>query len=315
MAGKKPLLVALIIITVSAAAGLTALDYIQIQQRLIVATTTSLYETGLLTYLIPSFEVRWNVKVHLIAVGTGQAIALGRDGDCDLVLVHARNLEDEFIQQGYGLHRVTLWYNDFIIIGPENDPANITGLTNVTEAFIRIYSAGEMGRCNFYSRGDSSGTEEREKQIWLNTGLLTPDPNVNKWYKRTGQGMSETLIITNEDPAGYTITDRGSYVNLINRISLKILVENSTLLLNPYSAILVNPEINQRVNIQLAVKFIAYLCWSETQKMVDEYKKNKIQLFHSCYGKSNSTDLGFDTDEQVAESLAYWDPIIKAYYS
>ncbi|MEM2109792.1 MAG: substrate-binding domain-containing protein [Candidatus Odinarchaeota archaeon] len=310
------ILLIIIIATISVGAGLTVIEHTQTQQRLIIATTTSTYETGLLNYLIPSFEARWRVDVQIVAVGTGQALTLGRTGDCDLLIVHARSLEDEFITQGYGVHRVTVWYNDFIIVGPESDPANVTGLVNVTEAFKRIYLTGEAGACHFYSRGDGSGTEVREKQIWELTGLQTPNPDTQSWYKRTGQGMSSTLLIANEDSIGYTITDRGTYASLINRLQfLEILVEKDKALLNPYSAILVNPEKFPYINFQTAVKFIAYICSDTGQAMIDGYEKNNMILFHSCYGRSNSTELDFDTDEQVAEYLDYWNPLIREFYS
>ncbi len=312
----KALLVIGIIAATGAGAGFTIVEHLTTQQRLILATTTSTYDSGLLDYLLPPFEAKWSVDVQVIAVGTGQALALGKTGDCDVVMVHARSQEDAFVNDGYGVHRVTVWYNDFVIVGPPDDPANITGLNNATEAFIRIYNAGENGKCTFYSRGDGSGTESKEISIWMMTGLGRPDDEIQTWYKKTGQGMGATLTVTNNDPKGYTLTDRGTYISLVDTLQfLTVLVENDKVLLNPYGVILVNVHMFPNVNYQTAVKFVAYLCAPETQEMVNNYKKNNLQIFFACYGISNATELGFDTDEQVAEYLNFWNPIIQLYYS
>lgn len=294
-------------------AGFAVVEYRTAQQRLILATTTSTQDSGLLDYLIPAFEEMWGVDVQVIAVGTGQALTLGKSGDCDAVLVHARSLEDAFVSEGYGVHRVTVWYNDFVIVGPADDPANISGLQNATEAFIRIHRSATEGDCTFYSRGDGSGTWAKEVMIWELTGLGVPSNQT--WYKRTGQGMGATLTITNNDPAGYTLTDRGTYISLVEVLeTLKILAQKDKILLNPYGAILVNPSKYPSINFQLAVKFIAYLCSPATQAAVNDYQRNGLAMFYACYGESNSTELGFDTPAQVEDYLNYWDPLIQAYY-
>ncbi|MHA1410298.1 MAG: substrate-binding domain-containing protein [Candidatus Odinarchaeia archaeon] len=308
---------ALIIITIVTVSGFgigfTVFEMTRQSERLILATTTSTYDSGLLDVIIPDFEAKWGVSVDIISVGTGQALALGKSGDADVVLVHSRAREDQFVFEGYGVHRVTVWWNDFIIVGPLSDPANIAGLTNATEAFIRIYDAGQAGLIKFYSRGDSSGTESKEASIWEQTPYGRPTND--SWYFKTGQGMGSTLTITNEMD-GYTLTDRGTWLSMMDSLTyLKLLTENDTVLLNPYGVILVDPGRNPSVNFQLAVKFVAYLCSNATQQAVNDFRKNNQPLFHACYGTSNSSSLKFDTDEQVQEQVNYWNPLIQLYYS
>ena len=308
---------AIIILTILVISGIgvsfTVYEITRKSERLILATTTSTYDSGLLDVIIPGFEAKWGVSVDVISVGTGQALALGKSGDADVVLVHSRSREDQFVFEGYGIHRVTVWWNDFVIVGPLADPANITGITNATEAFIRIYNTAQAGNTRFYSRGDSSGTESKEISIWETTPYGRPTND--SWYFKTGQGMGTTLTITNE-MEGYTLTDRGTWLSMMDSLAyLKIQAENDTLLLNPYGVMLVDPGRNPAVNFQLAVKFIAYLCSNSTQQAVNDFRKNNEPLFHACYGLSNSSSLNFDTDLQVQEQLNYWNPLIELYYS
>jgi len=183
-------------------------------QKLILATTTSTADSGLLDYLLPDFEAQYNAKVEVIAVGTGQAIKTGEQGDADVLLVHDRPKEDKFVADGYGVNRQDVMYNDFVIVGPEDDPAGIKGMTDAATALARIAAAGAP----FASRGDESGTHSKEKAIWKKAGV---EPG-GDWYFSLGQGMGETLTFANEKGA-YTLTDRGTYLARREGLKLPIL--------------------------------------------------------------------------------------------
>jgi tungstate transport system substrate-binding protein len=311
----KGIIVLIIVSAIGIGSSFAVMEYTRVQERLVLATTTSTYDSGLLDEIVPGFEQLWGVEVDIVAVGTGTAIVYGETGNADVIMVHARASEDLFLLEGYGIHRVTVWYNDFVIVGPLDDPAKINGLTNSTLAFERIYAGGEAGNSTFYSRGDNSGTEKKEIAIWALTALGRPDNETQLWYKKTGSGMASTLTTTNNDPKGYTLADRGTYISLAATLAyIEVHTENDTILLNPYGVILVDPGRNPGVNFDLAVKFVAYLCANATQTAVGDYKKNDLTMFYPCYGTSNATGLEFDTDQQVAEYLNYWNPIIEMYY-
>jgi len=178
---------------------------------LILATTTSTYDSGLLDYVIPFFEQKFNVKVHSISVGSGQAMEIAKRGDADVVLVHSKALEESFVKDGYGVHRVGIMYNDFVIIGPENDPADIKGSTNATEAFMKIAKAGVEGKDFFISRADNSGTHLLELKIWSQLGIQ-PSGRTNAWYLEAGASMATVLRMSYEKQA-YTLTDRGTWLS------------------------------------------------------------------------------------------------------
>lgn len=186
-------------------------------QSLLLATTTSTYESGLLDYLIPPFEQRYNVQVHAISAGTGQAIEVAKRGDADVVLVHARELEESFVRDGYGVHRVGAMYNDFVIIGPENDPAGIKGITNATEAFQKVSKAGAGGKALFISRADKSGTHQLELKIWAQLGIH-PSGSEHSWYLEAGASMATVLRMSNEKQA-YTLTDRATWLSKRGELS------------------------------------------------------------------------------------------------
>lgn len=231
-------------------------------QRLRLATTTSTADSGLLEVLIPSFDKKYNAKVEVIAVGTGQAIALGERGDADVVLAHARNLEDKFITDGHGTVRFDVMYNDFVITGPPHDPAQIKGLNDATEALRRIAQSGSP----FLSRGDGSGTHVKEKELWQ-------DAKVNPagaWYLSLGQGMGET-ITTASEKQGYLLADRGTLLSYRGKTNLVILVEGDPRLRNPYGVIPVSPTRHPGVNAELAAKFAAYLTSMETQQIIASF--------------------------------------------
>lgn len=249
-------------------------------QKLILATTTSTADSGLLDFLLPDFEAKYHCDVQIIAVGTGQALAIGAKGDADVVLVHARSQEDKFLADGDGVNRQDVMYNDFVIVGPPSDPAGIQGLDSAADAFAKIAQA----KAPFASRGDGSGTEAKEKAIWKAAGI-TPDPQ-SGWYFSLGQGMGDTLLFANEKGA-YTLTDRGTYLGMRDKLNLAILVGGESIdqnadktLLNPYGVIAVNPAKHPNVNYDLAMRFIDWLTSVETQKRILEFTVGGQPLFY-----------------------------------
>ncbi|MGM0366210.1 MAG: substrate-binding domain-containing protein [Actinomycetota bacterium] len=237
-------------------------------QEIILATTTSTYDSGLLDQLIPPFEEETGYRVKPVAVGTGEALAMGRRGEADILLVHSREAEDEFVQQGYGTERKDVMYNDFIIIGPASDPLNIEGLQAV-----KALAAISDGQLLFISRGDNSGTHAKEISIWEKAGI---DPG-GDWYMESGQGMGETLRIANEKQA-YTLTDRGTYLAQESNLDLVVLVEGDDLLFNPYGVICVNYEKFESVNINYegAMAFANFITSSRGQAIIEEFGIDKF---------------------------------------
>lgn len=232
--------------------------------KLILATTTSTADSGLLDYILPDFEAIYNVKVDVIAVGTGQALKLAEAGDADAVLVHARSQEDAFVESGYGVNRQDVMYNDFIIVGPSDDPAGIKGMKDVAQAFSKIAET----KSTFISRGDESGTHVKEKSIWAKVGL---EPK-GEWYISAGQGMGEVLTMAEEQMA-YTLSDRATYLSrTIEGIDLAILVEGDPILFNPYGLIAVNPELHLEVNYDLAMAFIDWMTSVQVQLKISQFR-------------------------------------------
>jgi tungstate transport system substrate-binding protein len=237
-----------------------------------LATTTSTEDSGLLVAILPDFEEQYNARVDVVAVGTGQALELGRNGDADVVLVHARAAEDQFFEEGYGTVRYDVMYNDFVLVGPEADPAGIAQASSAADALTRIAAV----EATFVSRGDDSGTHTKEKNLWKAAGL-EPDPT-GGWYLSIGQGMGETLQMANEQ-LGYTLTDRGTYLSMSESLpGLTILFGGETVaenpdpsLLNPYGVIPVNPDTVPGVNRQLAESFALWLVSAETQAAIGEF--------------------------------------------
>lgn len=236
-----------------------------------LATTTSTDNSGLLDELLPVFLEQTGIEVDIIAVGTGKAIAHGENGDVDLILVHARSREDAFVEEGYGVNRKDVMHNDFIILGPAEDPAEIREETSAADAFRKISSAGK----DFLSRGDDSGTHTKEKYLWTSAGI-TP---TGLWYKETGQGMGSVLTMTNE-VQGYTLSDRGTYLAMKDKLDLQVLLEGDSILFNPYGVIAVNPELHDHVNYEGAMKFISFITSAEGQVIIGGFKKNSEQLFY-----------------------------------
>jgi tungstate transport system substrate-binding protein len=220
--------------------------------RLRIASTTSLDNSGLLAAILPAFTQRSGIKVHVIAVGTGQALRLGRNGDVDMVLVHHRTAEDKFVAGGHGVGRTEVMYNDFVLVGPAADPAGIKG-SKVTPALKKFTS----GKALFLSRGDSSGTHWRERSLWRSANLA-PWKTRQKWYREAGAGMGRTLNMAAELRA-YTLTDRGTWLSFRNRRGLAILVTGNEALHNIYAAIIVNPARHKHTRVKQAKKLIAWL--------------------------------------------------------
>jgi len=232
-------------------------------QTLVLATTTSTENSGLLAYLLPDFERDYNTQVDVIAVGTGQALKLGEDGNADVLMVHARDLEDAFMEAGHGVRREDLMYNDFVILGPTDDPAGIRGMSSAAEAFQEIVEA----QAPFVSRGDESGTHTREKAIWVAAGI---EPT-GDWYISAGQGMGAVLTMADEQQA-YTLSDRATYLaRTLEGTGLVILVEGDPVLFNPYGVIAVNPDKGPQIKTELANIFIDWLISVPTQQKIGEF--------------------------------------------
>jgi tungstate transport system substrate-binding protein len=241
-----------------------------------MATTTSTDNSGLLKYLMPMYESKCGCKVHYTAVGTGNAIKLGENGDVDMLMVHARAAEDKFVAEGYGVNRRDLMYNDFIIVGPHEDPAAIRGTKDPLAALRKIKDSGAI----FVSRGDDSGTNKKELAFWKDLGVDPKGPH----YLAIGQGMGQTLTLTGEKK-GYTLTDRATYATYKDKTGLEIMVEGAAKLLNPYGVIAVNPKRYPGVNYAGAMAFIEWLTSDEGQQAIASFKPKGAQLFFPDYKK------------------------------
>jgi tungstate transport system substrate-binding protein len=240
-------------------------------EHLRLATTTSTENSGLLAELLPPFEQDNDCKIDVIAVGTGKAIKLGENGDVDVVMVHARSQEDKFVAGGFGVDRRDVMYNDFVLLGPASDPAGISGIDDVAAAMGKIATV----KATFVSRGDDSGTHSREKQLWKAVGLVPS----GDWYLEAGRGMGEVIVMAGERQ-GYTLSDRGTYLAFMNKTELQIVGEGDKQLFNPYGAIMVNPQKNTHVKVELAKKFLDYLTSNQAKQIVTGYRRGGEQLFY-----------------------------------
>jgi tungstate transport system substrate-binding protein len=243
-------------------------------KSIIVASTTSTEDSGLFEYLLPLYKQKTGVTVKVIAQGTGQALDTGRRGDADVVFVHARSAELKFLSEGQGVQRYPVMYNDFVLIGPKSDPADIKGLKDVVKAFQIIKDK----QASFISRGDRSGTNIAELQLWKDSGIDI-EKDKGPWYKAIGQGMGAALNTAGAGNA-YVLSDRGTWINFKNKGDLLILVEGDKRMFNQYGVMLVNPEKHPNVKKELGQQFIDYLISSEGQKDIANYKINGEQLFY-----------------------------------
>lgn len=242
-----------------------------------LATTTSTADSGLLAAILPDFEKKFDCKVDVVAVGTGQALEIGSKGDADVVLVHARKSEDKFVADGHARERFDVMYNDFIVVGPKEDPAKIAGMASSVEAFKLIADK----QAPFASRGDKSGTNTKELSIWASAGI-TPTKEMS-WYNSLGQGMGETLLAANEKGM-YTLTDRGTYLAIKDKLPNLIIVlgDNSLqgnkdkALLNPYGVMAVNPDKHPGAQFDMAMNFVKWILSPDTQKMIGVFGADKF---------------------------------------
>jgi tungstate transport system substrate-binding protein len=263
-------LVVLTIVSVMLAAG-----SVWAETRIKCASTTSTQNSGLFDYLLPIFEKKTGIKVDVVAVGTGAAIEIGKRGDADVVLVHAKQQELKAVKEGAFVNRHDVMYNDFVIIGPANDPLKIKGLKSAVEAFKKI---GAQDKVPFVSRGDKSGTHTKELAIWKTAGL---DPKGQKWYLEVGQGMEKTQRIANEKQA-YTLTDRGTWLATKDKdkLEMAVVLEGDPVLFNQYGVMAVNPEKHKQVKYKEAMAFVDWLISPEGQKAIGDFKdKHGNQLF------------------------------------
>jgi tungstate transport system substrate-binding protein len=243
------------------------------QQFITVASTTSTEQSGLFGHLLPAFTKASGIQVRVVAVGTGQALKIGEHGDCDVVFVHDRPAELAFVARGFGIDRQEVMYNDFILIGPHGDPAHVEGTKDIIAALRKIAAA----RAPFVARGDDSGTSKAELRFWTEAGI-DPKAAEGGWYRDTGSGMGPTLN-TAAAMDGYTLSDRGTWLNFKNRQNLRILVEGDRRLFNQYGVMLVNQERHPHVKRDLGRRFIEWLISPEGQKTIANYKINGEPLF------------------------------------
>jgi tungstate transport system substrate-binding protein len=266
------------VLTLALAMVPIALAQAPASRTLILSTTTSTQDSGLLDVLVPLFETKTGYTVKTISVGTGQALALAARGEADVTLCHAPALEKKYVAEGKMLDRRLVMYNDFLVVGPEADPAKIKGDTSVVDALKRIAAAS----ARFVSRGDKSGTHILEQRLWQEAGLTPAAP----WYIESGQGMGATLGIANDRQA-YTLTDRATLLAFGKRVDLRAMVEHDRLLLNIYSVMEVNPANGSKVNVSAGKAFAAFMLDPETQAVIKAFGVDKYgqPLFVPIAGK------------------------------
>jgi tungstate transport system substrate-binding protein len=257
---KKLVSLMLLLFIVGSAAVVSA------ETRIRMASTTSTLNSGLFDYLLPIFEKKTGIKIDVVAVGTGAAIEIGKRGDADVVFVHAKEQELKAVDEGYFVNRHDVMYNDFVIIGPTNDPAKITGMKSATDAFKKIAETGSA----FVSRGDRSGTNTKELAIWKKAGI---DPKGRPWYLDAGQGMEKTQRVANEKRA-YTLTDRGTWLATRDkdRLDMVIVLQGDPVLFNQYGVMAVNPAKHKHVKFKEAMEFVDWIISKEGQDVVASYK-------------------------------------------
>ena len=243
---------------------------------IILATTTSTYDSGLLDFLNPIFTGQTGLEVQVVSQGTGAALETGARGDADVLLVHDRTSELRLVEEGAFVDRYDVMYNDFIIVGPAEDPAGVLAVSSVIDALRLIADAGET----FVSRGDDSGTHRMEIRLWESAGI---DPEGQGWYRSIGQGMGDTLNMANEELA-YAMTDRGTYVSMKNNLDLVIVLEGDPVLFNQYGVMAVNPEKHSHVKYDYALMYVEFLMSDKGQALIESYQVNVETLFFADYG-------------------------------
>jgi tungstate transport system substrate-binding protein len=239
----------------------------------ILQSTTSTANSGLYDYLLPLFKERTGITVHVVAVGTGQAIKNAMNGDGDVLLVHARSAEEKFVEQGFGVQRFDVMYNDFVFVGPPGDPAGVLGSKTAVEGLQKIASAGAL----FASRGDNSGTHKKEVALWKSSAV-DPSASSGKWYRETGSGMGATLNVA-VGMGAYSMTDRATWISFRNKGDFEILLQGDPDLFNPYGIILVNPGKHAHVKAGAGQAFIDWIIGDEGQAAIAAYKLGGKQLF------------------------------------
>lgn len=240
-------------------------------ERLRLATTTSTDNSGLLHVLHPAFEQKYNIKVDVISVGTGKALRLAENGDVDVLMVHAPAAEIKFVEAGYGIERLPVMHNDFIIVGPASDPAGLKQAYDLEEAMQKLVD----GKHGFVSRGDDSGTHKKEMRLWQRVDA-NPDGD---WYMSVGQGMGVVLRIAS-DKSAYALTDRGTYLAFMDKLELDVVFENDAALYNPYHVIIVNPEKHPHTQVSMAQKYVDFIRGPEGQELIRSFRVNGKVLFH-----------------------------------
>lgn len=244
------------------------------EDHIILQSTTSTENSGLFDEILPKFSGNTGIEVRVVAVGTGQAIKNARNGDGDVLLVHARPAEEKFVAEGYGVKRYDVMYNDFIIVGPESDPAGIAGMKNAVAALAKIAQV----EAPFASRGDDSGTHKKELALWKAAGVDVEAAS-GSWYRETGSGMGPTLN-TAAGMNAYALTDRGTWIAFKNKGDLEVLVEGDGKLFNQYGVILVNPKKHPNVNAEGGRAFIEWILGPEGQQAIADFKLHGQQLFY-----------------------------------
>lgn len=242
------------------------------EKSIILQSTTSTENSGLLNHLIPIFKKDTGIRIHVVAVGTGQALKNAQNGDGDVLLVHAKSAEETFVKKEYGVERFDVMFNDFVILGPKNDPAKVKGLKDVTLGLAKISNK----KASFISRGDDSGTHKKELNLWKNAGIaLNKDQT---WYRESGSGMGATLNIA-AGMGAYVMSDRATWIAFKNKANLQILIEGDKRLFNQYGVILVNPLKHKNVKAKLGQTFIDWLTGDKGQAAIKTFKVNGKQLF------------------------------------
>lgn len=245
----------------------------KLESDIVLATTTSTQDTGLLDVLIPAFEKKTGVKVKTVAVGSGAAIEMGMKGDADVLLVHSRSAEDEFVASGFGINRKDVMYNEFFLVGPKEDPSGILDTKTAVDAFKKIAA----DKSKFISRADKSGTNSKELSVWKKAELA-PTGKTDEWYVEAAQGMGATLTMADEMNA-YTLVDSGTWFAYMDKVSLQIVSQGDKALANPYGVIEVNPEKYPNIHHKAAAAFSEFITSPEGQKVIGEFMKNGQQLF------------------------------------